>query len=234
MLLALKKRPVHDPYFSSVISLLHFNGLNGSTTFTDQISANNPWSSLSGSATISTVQSKFGGASGSFTGSSVLNSPNDTGIQLGTGDFTIEFWQYYNSLATYQTLMCKGYSKAGGWLIQTPTTTSGQLVFYANSTAVLTETGTTVVANTWYHIAVVRQSSSMWMYRNGVACASGTDSTNYNDSTQPAIIGAGYPGGTSYNFYFNGYMDDARITKGVCRYPGGTTFSVPTAAFPNY
>ena len=28
------------------------------------------------------------------------------------------------------------------------------------------------------------------------------------------------------------FVDDARITKGVARYPGGTTFDVPTEAFP--
>jgi hypothetical protein len=34
------------------------------------------------------------------------------------------------------------------------------------------------------------------------------------------------------SFSFNGYAAHLRVTKGVCRYPGGTTFTPPSAPFP--
>ena len=61
-----------DPYAANVISLLHFDGVNGSTTFTDQVPSRS-WG-RSGTSTISTAQSKFGGSS--------LNVPVSSNISL--------------------------------------------------------------------------------------------------------------------------------------------------------
>jgi hypothetical protein len=36
--------------------------------------------------------------------------------------------------------------------------------------------------------------------------------------------------GQGYDSYFNGYIDDLRITKGYARY-SGTTYTMPTTAF---
>ena len=77
---------------ASATSLLNLNGVNGSTTFTDL--TGKTWA-RTGTAVISTAQSKYGGASLSLpTGSSGISTtatiPN---IMPGT-DFCIEFWLY--------------------------------------------------------------------------------------------------------------------------------------------
>ncbi|MBI4688786.1 MAG: hypothetical protein HY754_00715 [Nitrospirae bacterium] len=55
-----------ESYDSYTKLMLHFNGTNGSTTFTD--SATSKSVTASGNAKIDTAQSKFGGASGLFNG----------------------------------------------------------------------------------------------------------------------------------------------------------------------
>jgi hypothetical protein len=77
----------------------------------------------------------------------------------------------------------------------------------------------------WNHFAFVRNGSVITLYVNGVS--TGTTATAY---TLAALSTSYYfkIGGDTTNF-FNGYMDDFRITKGVARYT--TTFTPPTSAF---
>ena len=84
--------------------------------------------------------------------------------------------------------------------------------------------------NTWYHIAVTRSGNTFKSFINGVVEKTFTVSgTIYSDTTIPYNIGrSGYSSG-GY-FYYNGYMDDLRITKGVARYT--TTFTPPSALPP--
>ena len=88
--------------------------------------------------------------------------------------------------------------------------------------------GTTVtVANTWYHIAGVRQGNTFRIYVNGVQEGTTTNSGAIHDPTTPFVIGAVNSGGSAG---LKGYMDQIRISN-VCRYPDGTSFTPPTAQF---
>ena len=186
-----------------------------------------------GNAQISTSVSKFGGGSIAFDGNGDgLYRPNTDLFNFGTGNFTIEFWLYYSSKTGYQTIASLGYSPGAstGWLIQTGNG-DGKVIFYVQTsgTVIASDTGSTVNTGQWYHIAIVRNSGTTTIYRDGTSVGSGSDSTNYS-TTGVFYIG----GGTSTGFnggYFNGYIDDFRITKGVARYTG-STYTVPTAPFP--
>jgi len=81
-------------------------------------------------------------------------------------------------------------------------------------------------ANTWYHIAVTRSGSTFRSFVNGVVDRTFTSSSAiYTDATIPYNIGrVAYLSGT---FFFNGYMDDYRVTKGYARYTAA--FTPPTA-----
>ena len=88
--------------------------------------------------------------------------------------------------------------------------------------------GTTVtVANTWYHIAGVRQGNTFRIYVNGVQEGTTTNSGAIHDPTTPFVIGAVNSGGSAG---LKGYMDQIRISN-VCRYPDGTSFTPPTSQF---
>ena len=63
-----------DPFFSNVSLLLHMDGANGSTAFTDS-GPNALTATVVGSSAIATAQSQFGGASGNFPSGSYLTFP---------------------------------------------------------------------------------------------------------------------------------------------------------------
>ena len=77
----------------------------------------------------------------------------------------------------------------------------------------------------WHHMALVRNSGVFRAYRDGVA-----SSVTYNSTTDignasfPGELGNRTPGGGTYSF--NGLLDNWRLSNS-CRYPSGTTFSVP-------
>lgn len=77
-------------FYGSVVALLHMNGSDASTTFTDQ---RGHTFTAAGNAQIDTAQSKFGGASGLFDASGdYISTPDSDEWSFGSGDFTIECW----------------------------------------------------------------------------------------------------------------------------------------------
>jgi hypothetical protein len=186
-----------------------------------------------GNAQISTSVKKYGTGSLAFDGTGdylISNSPTTDLYAFGIGDFTIEFWLYLNSTSGAQVFY-DGRPASSQGLQPTIYTNSGTLYYYTNATNRIT--GNSLSTNTWYHIAVSRSGSSTKMFVNGTQVGSTyTDSTNYINSALRPMIGAdGYNSGTPGGNPMNGYIDDLRITKGYARYT--TTFTPPTAAFPN-
>ena len=203
-----------DPNFANVTALLHFDGANNSTVFTDQ--KGNTWVT-SGLPVVSTTQSKFGGSS--------LYSPANTAYlgcalaneAFGTGDFTVEAWIYPTA-------------SAHNILLPSATANSWALITYSNN-LYWQQAGSnifgagTVNLNAWNHVAVSRSGGTLSGYVNGVSVYSGANSYNYS-GTPTRYIGPG-PGGPVGSMY----IDDVRLTKGTGRYTTG--FTPPTAAFPN-
>lgn len=217
-----------DPYFSSVASLLHFEGSNGSTTFTDV--KGKTWTA-SGNAQISTAKAQFGTASGAFDGTGdFVTGPSHADFGFGTGDWTIEFWMNRNPAGGDQCIFDNRNASNAGVAIYAGVSASSDTVCVANNSGVIISNILSPTAGTWYHIAVVRDSGVLRAYANGVRSGSAqpTDTRTYASTPVP-VLGTNYLNSQG----FNGYLDDLRITKGVCRYPSGTTFSVPAAAFPD-
>ena len=186
-----------------------------------------------GNAQISTSVKKFGTGSMYFDGSGdYLTIPANPDNRINTtGDFTIEFWAYFSSVASNQRLLAWD-NDANNFVIALYTDTSGHLAYYLSSTgtswniAVSQNVGN-ISTGTWCHIALVRNGNTFTPYLNGTAGTSTTSSSALYSSTLPFAIGATGTGTSP----FNGYIDDFRITKGVARYTAN--FTPPTAAFAN-
>lgn len=198
--------------------------IRGDTGAFYDLSTNSLVETSAGTTVVTTQAKKFGSESGSFPSSSYISLADNVKLQMGSGDFTIEFWLNFSSLTNYQTIFDKGYISAGGLLIQTNTGT-GTLIVYAAGSAVITASSASSTGS-WDFYALVRSGSTLTLYRNGTSVGSATNSTNFNN-TGTTFLGGSTGGG---GYYFNGYLDDIRVTKGVARYTAN--FTPPTQTFP--
>ena len=169
-----------------------------------------------------------------------LAIPTSPNLNMGTGNFTVECWVYISSRTLNYPLIFgnnnSGYG-AGAIALVNSNADSGAYtdrfnlsVYDINPSPTLTASSTNSL-NTWYHLTVVRNGTSLVMYRDGTSVASATISSGivFDWGKLGSRIGGGnWDGAQSY---FNGYIDDLRITKGYARYTA--TFTPPTAAFPN-
>jgi hypothetical protein len=217
-----------DQYYNSCSLLLHFDGSNGSTTFTDNSPSPKTVTSVNGAA-ISTVQSKFGGASGLFDGTDdYLSTPTNTSFYLSTGNWTIETWVYKRTTGK-QIIVGQTQNNAGpyaGWVMYV--NPSELFTFEGSGGIAITSTTVTVPLNTWTHLAAVKLGSNITLYQNGVSVVSGT-TPSISDYSIQLVIGQ-YSNPVSGPAW-NGYLDELRITKGVARYTGN--FTPQTSEFPN-
>jgi hypothetical protein len=181
-----------------------------------------------GNAQISTSVKKYGTGSMSFDGTGDwLYSPYTPNLDLGAGNFTVECWAYINATATQALFSINGSNSFSQLQVATSTNDWYLLISTSNNLWVNTTTGGSYSANTWYHVAVVRNGSTFTLYVNGTSVL--TQSTS---SALYAYGGATRVGQNSDNsLNFNGYIDDFRITKGYARYTAN--FTPPTAAFSN-
>jgi hypothetical protein len=191
------------------------NGANGSTTFTDS-SPNALAVTAVGNAQISTTQSKYNGTSAYFDGTGdYLSIAANSAIDLGSGDFTIEFWvrpaaktNAVDAVFGYGNYACMFYHNGTNWTLEMSSTgSSNQLVITC-----------AVTLNTWQHIAIVRNGSSIVVYKDGVSSATGTFTGTVTTNARTLRIG---DNGNSQNI--NGYIDELKITKGVARYTSAFT-----------
>jgi hypothetical protein len=204
-----------DPYWANVSLLLHMDGSNGSTTFTDSSSSalTITTNGLTGPQ-ISTSQSKFGGAGGLFDGS--YDSLSFTSISIGASeDVTIEGWIYPTATSDEGIV-----GDNSGSNVQILTILGNQLSSYWNGNEI---SGGIIVANTWQHVAITRESGTIRLFVNGVL--GNTSSGN----TQPLLIGK--IGFAAYRGLYSGFMDEFRVTKGIARYT--SNFSPLATPFPN-
>ena len=179
-------------------------------------------STVAGSSRLSTIQKKFGTQSSLYTPQGYQTVSDATSLQFGTGDFTIECWVYRNAAGVLHSIISKGTSTTGYTL---QINTSNQLIFTSTTTILKTST-TTIGATTWTYVAITRSGTTGYMFINGtLEGATYSDTTNYNQ-TSVMYIGAD----RSATNGLNGYLDDIRITKGVCRYTA--SFTAPTSSFP--
>jgi hypothetical protein len=181
----------------------------------------------SGSAQVSTTQSKFGGSSMAFASGTdylkMLDSPN---LRLLAGDFTIDGWVYLSTNGSVYGLVSKGTATTG-WSVNI--TSSNNLQFSYGSSN-LTGSVTAMGTGTWYYFAVVRSGSGtgnlkLYLGTTGAttlqATSAGAVTDNFN-GTDVLYIGADR---SSFNA-LNGYLDEVRITRYA-----RTITSVPSAAF---
>ena len=165
--------------------------------------------------TVDTNVKKYGSGSLKFNGSSYMTLPSSDDFDFGSGDFTIESYVNFKSAVTD---VC---------IFDGVTVNNFTLNIYAGNCRlviagkVITQFPFSPALNTytWYHIVVVRKNSIISLYLNGELKSSVHYSNSCSFTTELRLGRYGDP----YTSYFNGYIDDLRITKGVARYTDNFT-----------
>jgi hypothetical protein len=177
-----------------------------------------------GTSNILPINSSVQPYSVSFNGSSqYLSIPSSAALTFGSGStvspMTAEAWFYTTTPATDQTVVSQYASGSSGWSIRL---FSGAMrVALTGDTTLITGT-TTLAANTWYHAALSGSAGSWKLFLNGVQeGATQTGSVTMGDG---AVVQIGRLSNVSY---FNGYISNVRIVKGLAVYTGA--FTTPTS-----
>lgn len=206
--------PATDPHRALVSSLLHFDGEHLSTEFDDEKGV--VWTP-SGSAAISTTQSRFGGAAARFDGTSAcfLDRAAGAGVQFGDGDFTVEAFARFDNVAGNHFVFGH-HSNFGLYRNNT------QLLYFNGSNNIF-NVGGVIAHSTWYHLALTRAAGTLRLFLNGALLGSAANSTDFNSTN--FRLGA-LPSGVGL---LTGYIDEVRITKGLARYID--TFTPPSEPF---
>ena len=183
-----------------------------------------------GDAKVSTAQYKYGTGSMVFDGSGDYLVINQSNLLLfGTAPFTIEFWFKTTSSTRYAQLIGNEVSTNGFTiLINVENSTDGKIAVYNGASGQIHLSSSGYRDDTWYHLALSRNSSGSRLFINGTqigSTSSGSASTSFDASPLRIAIGANLQNGSRD---YSGYIDDLRITKGYARYT--STFTPPTSA----
>jgi hypothetical protein len=210
-----------DPNWGNVTLLLHMDGANDGTTFTDDCGHT---MTPSGGIVTKTGQYRFASASAYYgsTGSTgaKLTTPSSSDFNFGTGDFTVEMWVYFTAAGNVPTIFDTRSADGDSGLVIYRNSGSA----YAFSAGLARASASGVVNNTWHHLAVTRSSGSVRVFVDGV---SGTAATYSSSITCPGSLTIGHK--SASNQTIPGYIDEVRITKGVARYT--SDFTPPSEPF---
>jgi len=227
ILLAEFSNPSHaavDDVYS--VSLLHFDGSDAATTFTDE--SDRSWTAY-GDAQIDTAQAKFGSGSGLFDGTGdYISTADSPDWSFGSGNLTIDFWIKVDDLpaeGSYEMVYSQYqdvnnvfyvaiYRDQGLYYWSIQCLNASVPLFGSEITR-----QTTALGSGWHHIAVIKNGNSgnNWsIYQDGsqLGTAWSDSGVAFPDLAGPLYIGS-YDG-TQYSL--NGWLDEFRVSKGIARW----------------
>lgn len=206
--------------------LLHCNGTDESTTFIDEVGKT---VTAVGNAQIDTAQSKFGGASfySPENGATYLSLADSADWYFGTGNFTVDFWVRFSDIGESHMLFYQGADDDNYWKIELNSSKEWRVAFRIGGVTKAFYGSTNpwnYSANIWYHIAVVRNGTSLLLFIDGAShTLTEVTAISTNDVGNVAtVLQIG-------NFTEDGWMDEPRISKGIARWTAN--FPPPTEEY---
>ena len=213
-----------DPNFPNVTFMFDGDGSNAANnnTFTD--GSSNGYTVTESGSVIQGSVSPYGDNWSNYFGVASSVVASDSAIAMGTGDWTLEFWVYFNAVNNgtikYLFDMRTGADTTNSFLAQE---SSNIWTWWNGSGSSLATDGlttSTFSAGTWHHVALSRNGSTVKLFVDGVTVNSPTDSSNYNSTS--ITIGNRYSG----SYGIDGYISNVRIVKGTALYT--SDFTPPT------
>ena len=166
----------------------------------------------------------------SFTGDNqYLVIPNHSDFDIGLNEFTMECW-VYNTFdgQAYPSLIQKYDSDSNAswfWALGNSKRQNQFFFYYASGSPQAVSVGGTddVPLRKWTHCAVVRDNNTLRTYVNGVQTA--TQAVSASDPMKTTTMSVTIAADSNGGYDLRGYISNARIIKGTCLYPNGTTFT---------
>lgn len=206
-----------DPYWAHVTALVGFDGVPGSTSYSEPVKPP-AFLSLKEQAQL-VADAKFGNAS-----LSVVNGHAELPGSLfafGGRPFTYELYVKLRLDASGTLLILETRpTSTNGPYITWSLTTSGASVFYVNSATRLPVAAGAIPNNgQWHHLAYSRDGNQVGrLFINGMLVGSWADTTDYQ-AAAVALIGK-----NAFNSaQVGGFVDAIRVTDGVARYTSNFT-----------
>ncbi|KKM07491.1 hypothetical protein LCGC14_1733390, partial [marine sediment metagenome] len=217
------------------VLLLHFDGVDGSTTFTDSSDSAHTVSGLT-NAQLDTDQFKFGVSEVSINGTSSLTVPDHADWFFDSGAFTIETWIRLDEVGfiTHPIYQQRADGNNYSFLTYTTAISPNKFQFVlidASTTRINLNAQITLSPDIWYHVALIRGwggSTDTWAITvNGQLINTATYSGNYINYAADIFIGE-----FNNSSYLDGWLDELRITKGIARWtsdfnPPARPYSAP-------
>ena len=161
-----------------------------------------------------------------FDGGNYLKTNPHSDWNIGSQDFTIEFWAKFTSVDTNDLIGYRGDGNNNVWrfYIGGTGTIKFQSIHNGSIEINITTTYTGGLSNNiWYHMVLVREGSEFRVYIDGTKIGFGTDSSalHYYDGVGTLNVGM-----VDSTYYMNGYIDEVKFSVGIARY--NNNFTPPT------
>ena len=224
--------PAGDPYYDNVTLLLHGDGADNSTTAIDSSKYSRSVVSPNTGAKVTNSTSKFGAGCLQFNGSAKFDTDAEVFTSLAglSNSFTLECWLYLTGvngdIGEIFSMDQSGDTSGTFFYVQTDGVFGFSHAGAFNFTGISTPSASFSL-NTWTHLAISKNGTTMRAFANGVQKASVTVTSANLPSYPKTYIGSRNGGGRN----IIGYLDELRITNGVSRY--NADFTPPSVAFPN-
>ena len=189
-----------------------------------------------GTVTASNTQRKFSTSSAIYHSGGAQNLeyyPETSAVNIGTRDFTVEFWLRADTTSGTQAIatMAAGAGFTAGsdqqsFWIGILNSGSYWLVQSGSNWDVVVQGSNDVLVNTWQHWAMSRNNGTVRYFIDGTLVGSRVNSTSFTN-TNGIISLLGRQIGSQH--WGGGYMQDFNYTLGLARYTAN--FTPPTAEF---
>lgn len=229
---AWKPTPGGNDSFTKI--LLHGDGSNGSTTFTDSCAGASAHTfTAAGNAQLTTSTAKFGTAALNFDGSGDWITASDSAdFTLGNGDFTVDFWFNWAGGSGVRGFLAgqgdsSGTAASSSFGLEHRTTNVIRSIVSVGAGSSVVDGTTTITATGWHHFELCRTGNTLKMFIDGTQEGGDVSITGtVNDSSNAFRVGAG---GEITTTTWNGQIDEFRLSVGVARHTAN--FTPPTSAY---
>ena len=220
--------PGYGPYTVDAYTklLIHSDTTDENTTFVDSSNSSHTFT-VAGDSQHKTAQAKIGATSIYFdgTGDAITATGTLGDFNFGSGDFTIDYWQYTTTVTAGDRVynIGEGDGPPMQHFVRSATNANEHVkIGFGGSTYWLKSSSNDMQDGAWHHWAIVRNGTSLTMYVDGVSKDSETISGSFDYQTDaPMHLGSYYTNNSSENY--TGYLDEFRVSKGIARWTSNFT-----------